>query len=102
MQFSDRLSQLFRILNFSDMRTTNEQHRLLEDLLSQARQRMNAGETEWIEFKTNIGESRCSITYEGVGNYISGLANSACLKYKSHGYLVLGVEDSKGITVTGN
>ena len=76
------------------MRTTEEQHKLLEELLSQARQRMNAGETEWMEFKTNIGESRCSITYEGVGNYISGLSNSACLKYKSHGYLVLGVEDS--------
>lgn len=76
------------------MRTIEEQHKLLEELLSQARQRMNAGETEWMEFKTNIGESRCSITYEGVGNYISGLSNSACLKYKSHGYLVLGVEDS--------
>lgn len=76
------------------MRTTEEQHKLLEELLSQARQRMNAGETEWMEFKTNIGESRCSITYEGVGNYISGLSNSACLKYKSHGYLILGVEDS--------
>ena len=44
MQFSDRLSQLFRILNFSDMRTTEEQYKLLEELLSQARQRMNAGE----------------------------------------------------------
>lgn len=73
--------------------TIEEQHKLLEELLAQARQRMNAGETEWIEFKTNIGESRCSITYEGVGNYISGLSNSACLKYKSHGYLILGVED---------
>ena len=76
------------------MRTTEEQHKLLEELLEQARQRKSAGETEWLEFKTNIGESRCSVTYDGVGNYISGLANSACLKYKSHGYLVLGVEDS--------
>jgi len=59
-----------------------------------AHHRRSAGETEWLEFKTNIGESHCSITYEGVGNYISGLSNSACLKYKSHGYLVLGVEDS--------
>ena len=75
------------------MRTLEEQYRLLEDLLSLARQRMSAGETEWLEFKTNIGESRCSITYEGVGNYISGLSNSACLKYQPHGYLVLGVED---------
>ena len=75
------------------MKTIEEQYILLEDLLAQARQRQSAGETEWMEFKTNIGESRCSVTYEGVGNYISGLSNSACLKYKSHGYLVLGVED---------
>ena len=75
------------------MRTIEEQHKLLEELISLARQRNSAGETEWMEFKTNIGESRCSITYEGVGNYISGLSNSSCLKYKSHGYLVLGVED---------
>ena len=51
MQFCDRLSQLFRILNFSDMRTTEEQYKLLEELLSQARQRMNAGETEWMELR---------------------------------------------------
>ena len=75
------------------MKTIEEQHILLEDLLVQARQRQSAGETEWMEFKTNIGESRCSVTYEGVGNYISGLSNSACLKYKPHGYLILGVED---------
>lgn len=75
------------------MKTIEEQHRLLEDLLAQARQRQSAGETEWMEFKTNIGESRCSITYERVGNYISGLSNSACLKYRPYGYLVLGVED---------
>lgn len=76
------------------MRTIEEQYKLLEELLAQVRQWKGAGETEWMEFKTNIGESRCSITYEGVGNYISGLSNSACLKYKSHGYLVLGVEDA--------
>ena len=75
------------------MKTIEEQHILLEDLLAQARQRQSAGETEWMEFKTNIGESRCSVTYEGVGNYISGLSNSACLKYRPHGYLILGVED---------
>ena len=76
------------------MRKIEEQYKLLEELLVLAQYRKNAGETEWLEFKTNIGESRCSITYEGVGNYISGLSNSACLKYKSHGYLVLGVEDA--------
>ena len=75
------------------MRTIEEQHKLLEELLATARQRKDAGETEWLEFKTNIGESHCSITYEGVGEYISGLSNSACLKYKSHCYLVFGVED---------
>lgn len=75
------------------MRTIEEQYNLLEELLAIAKQRISAGETEWLEFKTNIGESHSSITYDGVGNYISGLANSACLKYKSHGYLVLGVED---------
>lgn len=75
------------------MRTTEEQRHLLQELLSLACQRKSAGETEWLEFKTNIGESKCSITYDGVGNYISGLSNSACLKYKSHGYLVLGIEN---------
>ena len=75
------------------MRTIEEKYQLLEELITLARQRRDAGETEWLEFKTNIGESRCSITYEGVGKYISGLSNSACLKYKPHGYLVLGVED---------
>lgn len=75
------------------MKTIEEQHTLLEDLLVQARQCQSAGETEWMEFKTNIGESRCSVTYEGVGNYISGLSNSACLKHRPNGYLVLGVED---------
>ncbi len=75
------------------MRTIEEKYQLLKELLSFARHRRDAGETEWMEFKTNIGESRCSITYEGVGKYISGLSNSACLKYKPHGYLVLGIED---------
>ena len=74
------------------MRTIEEQYRLLEELLAQARQRMKAGETEWVEFKANIGESRCSITYEGVGNYISGLSNSACLKYKARRKKTMGTE----------
>ena len=58
------------------MRKIEEQYKLLEELLVLAQYRKNAGETEWLEFKTNIGESRCSITYDGVGNYISGLSNS--------------------------
>lgn len=84
------------------MKTIEEQHMLLEDLLAQARQRQSAGETEWMEFKTNIGESRCSVTYEGVGNYISGLSNSACLKYRPYGYLILGVEDGTWSVVGTN
>lgn len=39
------------------MRTVEEQQQLLEELLDIARQRRDAGETEWMEFKTNIGES---------------------------------------------
>lgn len=55
------------------MRTTEEQHKLLEELLEQARQRKSAGETEWLEFKTNIGESRCSVTYDGLEIIFLGL-----------------------------
>ena len=75
------------------MRTLDEQISLLKELLNIARQRKEAGETEWLEFKTNISESHSSITYERVGEYISGLSNSACLKDKPYGYLILGVED---------
>lgn len=75
------------------MRTREEQIALLEHLLDIARRRKEAGETEWLEFKTNISESHSSITYEGVGKYISGISNVACLKDKAYGYLVLGVQD---------
>lgn len=76
-----------------DMRTLENQISLLEHLLKIARGRREAGETEWLEFKTNISESHSSVTYEGVGRYISGISNVACLKDKAYGYLVLGVED---------
>lgn len=76
------------------MRTQEEQIALLEHLLDIARIRKEAGETEWLEFKTNISESHSSITYEGVGKYISGISNVACLKDKAYGYLVLGIQDS--------
>ena len=59
------------------MRTLEDQITLLEDLLTNARQCKEAGENEWIEFKTNISESHSSITYERVGEYISGISNSA-------------------------
>lgn len=76
------------------MRTQEEQIALLEHLLDIARRRKEAGETEWLEFKTNISESHSSITYEDVGKYISGISNVACLKDKAYGYLVLGIQDS--------
>lgn len=75
------------------MRTREEQIALLEHLFDIARKRKEVGETEWLEFKTNISESHSSITYEGVGKYISGISNVACLKDKAYGYLVLGVQD---------
>ncbi|MBO5272165.1 MAG: putative DNA binding domain-containing protein [Muribaculaceae bacterium] len=75
------------------MRTQEEQIALLEHLLYIARKRREAGETEWLEFKTNISESHSSITYEGVGKYISGISNVACLKDKAYGYLVLGIQN---------
>lgn len=75
------------------MRGIEEQRALLTELISIAKSRQKAGETEWLEMKTNISESHASITYEGVGKYLSGLSNGACVQYKDSGYLVLGVED---------
>lgn len=75
------------------MRNIEEQRALLFELVNIAKTRQEAGETEWLEMKTNISESHASITYEGVGKYLSGLSNSACVRYKDFGYLVLGVED---------
>ena len=84
------------------MRTHEEQIALLEHLLDIARKRREAGETEWLEFKTNISESHSSITYEGVGKYLSGISNVACLKDKAYGYLVLGVKDGSWEVVGTN
>lgn len=75
------------------MRNFEEQRTLLSELVGIAKTRQEAGETEWLEMKTNISESHASITYEGVGKYLSGLSNSACVHYKDYGYLVLGVVD---------
>ena len=44
-------------------------------------------ETEWLEFK----RSRCSPAQ--LGEYLSALANSACLAYQRLGYLIFGVDD---------
>lgn len=84
------------------MRTLDEQIALLEHLLDIARKHREAGETEWLEFKTNISESHSSITYERVGCYLSGISNVACLKDKAYGYLVLGVEDGSWTPVGTN
>lgn len=75
------------------MRNIEEQRTLLSELVNVAKTRQEAGETEWLEMKTNISESHASITYEGVGKYLSGLSNSGCVHYRDFGYLVLGVED---------
>lgn len=45
-------------------------------------------ETEWIEFKRNRYEPQV------LGQYLSALANSACLASQPRGYLVFGVEDA--------
>ncbi len=44
-------------------------------------------ETEWVEFKRNRYESQL------LGEYISALANSACLANQPRGYLVFGIDD---------
>ena len=44
-------------------------------------------ETEWLEFKKNHYEPQV------LGEYLSALANAACLAGKPRGYLVFGVED---------
>ncbi|MCK5241332.1 putative DNA binding domain-containing protein [bacterium] len=45
------------------------------------------GETEWFEFKVS------NFKPQQIGEYISALANSACLNSKSKGYLIFGIED---------
>lgn len=55
---------------------------LLEDLLK------HSSENEWIEFKQNNDNP------ELIGEYISALANGACLRDKPYGYLVFGVDDA--------
>ena len=58
------------------MRTIEEQYELLEDLLAVAKRGGENGELDWLEFKTNIAEQNASITYDGIGKYISGIANT--------------------------
>lgn len=51
------------------------------------RLRQEKRETEWLEFKLNRFEEH------EVGQYVSGLANSAILADKDRAYLVFGIED---------
>jgi len=55
--------------------------RLLQELIALPH------ETEWVEFKVNYAEPK------EIGEYVSALANAACLHDKPQGYLVYGVEN---------
>lgn len=44
-------------------------------------------ETEWLELKHNNADP------QAIGEYVSALANEACLRGESRGYLVFGVDD---------
>ncbi len=60
------------------------------------RLRNNPSETEWLEFKANHLES------QSIGEYISALANAACIAGKSNGYLVFGIDDASHDVVGTN
>jgi len=45
-------------------------------------------ETEWVEFKLSTIKPN-----EKLGEYISGLSNSACINNQRFGYLLLGIDD---------
>lgn len=51
------------------------------------RLRAEPRESEWLEFKANRYDP------QAIGEYLSALANSACLLGKPRGYLVFGIED---------
>ncbi|MEF8729032.1 MAG: RNA-binding domain-containing protein [Accumulibacter sp.] len=57
------------------------------------RLRAEPRETEWLEFKANRYEP------QALGEYLSALANSACLAGKPRGYLVFGIEDGSHAVV---
>ena len=50
-------------------------------------------ETEWLEFKANRYEPQV------LGEYLSALANSACLQGRPRGYLAFGIEDGSHAVV---
>ncbi|HUU06162.1 MAG TPA: RNA-binding domain-containing protein [Patescibacteria group bacterium] len=51
------------------------------------RLRSEPDETEWLEFKANRYDPQT------LGEYLSALANSACIQGKTRGYLVFGIEN---------
>lgn len=57
------------------------------------RLRAEPRETEWLEFKANRHEP------QALGEYLSALANSACLLGMPRGYLVFGIEDGSHAVV---
>ncbi|MBI9018592.1 MAG: putative DNA binding domain-containing protein [Phycisphaerae bacterium] len=66
--------------------------RLLEKLLSQGR------ECPWVEYKTNYdGQGQL---HEYIGEYLSGLANSAANHEQEKGYIVWGIKD-QSLAVVG-
>ncbi len=61
---------------------------MLEELIKLINElRRLPSETEWVEFKLNYQ------TPERIGEYISALANSACLHQMKEAYLIFGIED---------
>jgi len=74
----------------------SELHELLKNLLNRT------DEETWFEFKTNVAMQKASLTPEGIGEYISALANGACINNKDYGYLILGVEDKTHLIVGTN
>ena len=63
--------------------TNTELIKLIDDL------RALPKENEWVEFKSGN-----ATTHDKLGNYISGLSNSACLSNEPLGYLIFGIDDS--------
>lgn len=57
------------------------------------RLRAEPRETEWLEFKSNRHEP------QALGEYLSALANSACLLGMPRGYLVFGIKDGSHAVV---
>ena len=72
---------MLRYLDVHDSMNTADLTALLDRLRAEPR------ESEWLEFKANRHDP------QAIGEYLSALANSACLLGKPRGYLVFGIED---------